>query len=167
MELTVKFALAALVVLSFIMSLLGMAGNTCLLLIAAGYAWYMDFTSLSLNMLGVIAAIYLVGELWEFIVGFLGIKKEKLSWLTVFVIGIGTVIGAVAGTLVLPVLGSLLGATAGSFITALIVEYFFGGNKDRALYIAWVAARNHFLALLGKLVAAAVMALLILQALFF
>ncbi len=166
MAFIIKIALTAMTVLSVLLTMLGLSGNTVMLFLALGYAWYVNFTSFSLEQLGIVAAIYLAGELWEFIVGYLGIKKEKVSWWSVLFIGIGTTLGALLGTAAMPVLGSLLGAMAGAFITAFIVEYFWGQDKSRAARVAWVAARNHCFGLLGKLAAGVTMAIIIIRALF-
>lgn len=146
----VMYTIAA--ALGIIMVTLGLPGNTLLLIVYVIYALMGDFQHVTLNQLAVVAAIYLLGEVWEFAVGYFGIKKEKITWLSVIIIGIGGFAGAVAGTAVMPVLGSVIGSALGASVTAFFVEYFSGKDDKRAVRLAWIAARNQFIGLIGKIV---------------
>ncbi len=162
-----KLVIGLLSVLGLAMTLIGLPGNTFLLLLTAVYAWYGGFSYFSLEQLAFVAVIYLAGEAWEFAVGYLGIKKEKVSWWAVLFIGLGTVAGAIIGTSILPVVGSIIGASAGAFITAFGYEYFCGSGHERAMRVAIVAARNQFLALIGKLIAGVSILVILLRSLIF
>lgn len=152
MSLGTNIGFTVLAALGIIMVSLGLPGNTLLLLIYVIYAFMGDFQYVTLNQLAIVAVIYLMGEIWEFVVGFFGIKKEKVTWLSVMIIGIGGLAGAVLGTAVMPILGSIIGSAVGASITAFLIEYFSGNGNDRALRLAWVAARNQFIGLVGKIV---------------
>lgn len=152
MDIFIKVVLGMLAFVGIIMTSLGLPGNTLLLILFVVYAFWGDFLSVSLNTLGIVAVLYLLGELWEFFVGYLGIKKEEVTWFSVILIGIGSFLGALAGTAFLPLLGSVAGAAIGAFVTAFLVEYIGGRGHERAVRVAWAAMRNHFLGLIGKLV---------------
>lgn len=152
MSLGANIGFTVLAALGIIMVSLGLPGNTLLLLTYVIYAVMGDFQYVSMNQLAVVAVIYLLGEIWEFVIGFFGIKKEKVTWLSVMIIGVGGFAGAILGTAVMPVLGSIIGSAVGASITAFLVEYFSGSGDQRALRLAWVAARNQFIGLVGKIV---------------
>ena len=81
-------------------------------------------------------------------------------------IGIGTFIGAVLGTGVFPVFGSVLGGAMGSFVMAFVYEYSQTMDCDDAFELAWKAAKLQFIAIIGKVVAAAAMAILLVKQIF-
>lgn len=81
----------------------------------------------------------------------------------VFLIAVGTFIGAVIGTGFFPVLGSVLGGAVGSYIVAFGYEFMRTRNKENAFALAWKAAQTQFVAMLGKIVASFAMALLLLS----
>lgn len=166
MEIFVRLGLGVLAFVGLLMTSLGLPGNTLLLLLFLVFAFLGDFVSVTINMLGIVAFLYLLGEAWELVVGYLGIKKEKVTWLSVIIIGAGSFLGALAGTAVFPILGSVLGAAVGAFITAFLVEYHAGKGHERAVRTAWVAARNHFLGLIGKLAVGITIFIMFIYALF-
>ena len=167
MDILIKTFLCILAFLGIVMTSLGLPGNTLLLMLFVIYAFLGNFAELTLNNLAVIASLYLLGELWEFVVGYLGIKKEKITWCSVIIIGIGTFLGALGGTIVLPILGSIVGASIGSFVTAFFVEYLGGSGQERAFRVAWVATKNHFLAFVGKLIFGYTIFIMFIYVLFF
>jgi len=138
-----------IVVLGPSLAVFDLPGNTIVLLSAIGYGLYSEeYWRPELFFLMFI--IYAIGELWEFIISLFGIRKEKASWFACFVIGIGGFCGAVAGTMVMPILGSFIGGVIGAFITAFLYEYMRGKSNDDALHLAWASAKMRFLAVLGK-----------------
>jgi len=110
--------------------------------------------------------VYAFGEIWEFIVSFFGIRRHKVSWGAVFLIAVGTFLGAVIGTGFFPVLGSVLGGAVGSYIVAFGYEFMRTRNKENAFALAWKAAQTQFVAMLGKIVASFAMALLLFKQIF-
>lgn len=107
--------------------------------------------------------IYLAGEIWESGMSLFGIKKEHVSWGTVFLIGIGGFIGTSIGTVIFPILGSFLGGVCGAYVAAFLVTYLKTQSKDNALQIAWASAKVRFLAMLGKLAAGITLAVLLIN----
>ena len=143
-------AAALIVIVGPLLTLVGLPGNTLMLL--AGVS--------------ALVLIYVFGELWEFVVSFFGIRRHKLPWSVVGLIGIGTFIGAVLGTGVFPVFGSVLGGAMGSFVMAFVYEYSQTMDCDDAFELAWKAAKLQFIAIVGKVVAAAAMAILLVKQIF-
>jgi len=115
----------------------------------------------SISYLLMVTLVYLLGEIWESGMSFFGIKKEKVSWGAVFVIGIGGFIGTALGTGVFPILGSFIGGCIGAYIAAFGYMYLACGDKDNALHIAWQAAKVRCLAMLGKMTAGFALAFLL------
>ena len=97
---------------------------------------------------------------------FLEFGWHKVSWGAVFLIAVGTFIGAVIGTGFFPVLGSVLGGAVGSYIVAFGYEFMRTRNKENAFALAWKAAQTQFVAMLGKIVASFAMALLLFKQIF-
>ena len=97
---------------------------------------------------------------------FLEFGGIKVSWGAVFLIAVGTFIGAVIGTGFFPVLGSVLGGAVGSYIVAFGYEFMRTRNKENAFALAWKAAQTQFVAMLGKIVASFAMALLLFKQIF-
>ena len=155
MEFLVEWAFGALiVVVGPLLTLLDLPGNTIMLAAGIGYAFFDE-------------ARYFDGrEIWEFIVSFFGIRRHKVSWGAVFLIAVGTFIGAVIGTGFFPVLGSVLGGAVGSYIVAFGYEFMRTRNKENAFALAWKAAQTQFVAMLGKIVASFAMALLLFKQIF-
>ena len=166
MEILLKAALCVFAAGCLFLTILGLGGNTALLLLLVGYAALGGFTVVTLNQLALVAVFYVLGELWDFLISFLGIKKEKVSWATLILIGIASVLGSLLGTLILPIAGSLLGAAGGAFAAAFGAEYFSGANQERAFKVALAAAKNHLWGIIGKLAAGVVMLVIVLRALF-
>ena len=143
-----------------ILTMLGLGGNTFLMLLAAIYGVYDNFVHMSGSALAWMLILYLIGEAWDFIISFLGIRKEKISYSKVIVIGIGSIIGSFVGTAIFPVLGSVIGAAIGAFAVAYMVEMLSGNERDRAWRIAYVAASMQVLALGGKVIIGCIMFIL-------
>ena len=113
--------------------------------------------------------IYALGEIWEFVLSFFGIKRQvkDISWWGVFLIGCGTFAGTILGTTVFPVLGSVIGGAIGAFAMAYLYEYLRSHNMQHAGALAWQAAKMQFVAMLGKLVATFALAILLARQIFF
>lgn len=131
------------------MTIFDMPGNTFMLLCTAAFAFFGGHNP-GLPYLAMALIVYMLGEIWEAGMSFFGIKREKVSWCAVMVIGIGGFIGTILGTGFFPVLGSFVGGVCGAFVAAFLYTYLETGSKDNALYIAWVSAKVRFLAMLGK-----------------
>ena len=156
MEFLVEWAFGALiVVVGPLLTLLDLPGNTIMLAAGIGYAFFDEARYFDGRLLSALVLVYAFGEIWEFIVSFFGIRRHKVSWGAVFLIAVGTFIGAVIGTGFFPVLGSVFG-----------YEFMRTRNKENAFALAWKAAQTQFVAMLGKIVASFAMALLLFKQIF-
>ncbi len=168
MDFFAEKAVAALVALiGPLLTMFDLSGNTLLLLTGLGFAFFNENMYFSGRLLSAMILVYAIGEAWEFCVSLFGIKRQKVSWAAVFLIGVGGFIGTVLGTAVLPVFGSLLGGMAGSAFMAFIYELARTGMRSGALHLAWEAAKMRFFALIGKLAAAIALSALLLKQVFF
>ena len=148
------------------LTIFDLPGNTLMLGSIFAFAFFAK-PQLDIPYLLAALMVYLLGEIWESGMSFFGIKKEKVSWGAVFVIGIGGFIGTIIGTGFFPILGSFIGGCIGAYLAAFAFTYLQSGNKDNAFYIAWQAAKVRFLAMLGKMTAAFVLAVLLVNLVIF
>jgi len=160
-------AVFVLLVVSFCLAICDMPGNTLLLAASIGFIFLDPDRYLDFRVLTGIVLCYALGEIWEFLVSFFGIRREKIPWSEVAVIAMGTLTGTLVGTFALPVLGSVLGGAAGSFATAYAYEYLRNRDHDGALELAFKAAKYQCLALAGKLAANFAMAVLVVKQVIF
>lgn len=168
MDFVVERALAAFVaVLGPLLTIFDLPGNTLLLLTGLGFAFFYENIYFSGRLLSAMILIYALGEAWEFCVSLFGIKRQKVSWLAVLLIGAGGFVGTVLGTAVLPILGSIIGGMIGSAVMAFVYELARTGMRGDALHLAWEAAKMRFFALIGKLAAGIALAALLVKQVFF
>ena len=104
-------------------------------------------------MLAVAVVLAALGELLEFIASALCAKKAGASRLGILGALGGSLVGAVAGTFLLPipVVGTLVGAVAGSFAGAVLCEVAAGRSIEHTVKPATGAAIGRVLGTLGKL----------------
>ncbi|MHC1717441.1 MAG: DUF456 domain-containing protein [Acidaminococcaceae bacterium] len=154
------------VIVCLFLTFLSMMGNVWLLGTAVAFAFYDNFMRFNEEFLLYLFLVFAAGELWEFFISLFGIKRKNVSWATVLVIGIGTIVGVIVGTAILPLFGSVVGGVAGSGIMAFTIEYNKNSNKADAWNLALLAMKTQLLAALGKITAGVVMAsMMILQTL--
>ena len=114
MEFLVERVFAGLLaVLCPLLTIFDLPGNSILLLSGLGFAFFDEAMYFNGRILSAMVLIYALGEAWEFCVSLFGIKKEKVSWWAVFLIGLGGFIGTLLGTTVFPILGSIIGGVLG------------------------------------------------------
>lgn len=148
-------------ILGPLLTLFDMSGNLILLATGLGIGILGPSALYNEGLLVMLAACYAAGELWEFAINMLGIKKQKVSWFAVLLIGIGGFVGTLMGTAAMPVIGSFLGGLAGAFVTAFVYELLRSSSGAQAWHLAWETAKCRCLALAGKLAAALAMAVLL------
>jgi uncharacterized protein YqgC (DUF456 family) len=111
------------------------------------YGLATHFSSLDWKTLVVMAAIAVVGEIVESLLGLVYVSRKGATKWGVLGAFVGGLAGGIAGTAVIPVVGSVVFAFAGAFAGAVLLEYLFYRSLDRAL-------RTGFFAFVGKLLAA-------------
>jgi uncharacterized protein len=116
-----------------LLNVLGPPGNWVLLAGAVAYAALTHFARLGWRTLAVMAALALVAEALETIVGLTYTSKRgatKLGTLGAFVGGLA---GAALAAGLVPPLGALLGAFGGTFAGAFLFQYLRERERDQAL----------------------------------
>lgn len=167
MSLFIEWAVAGfIVILGPLLTIFDLPGNSLLMLTGLGFAFYDEAMYFDGRLLSAMIFIYVLGESWEFCVSLFGIKKYKVSWFAVLLIGMGGFCGTLIGTGLFPVLGSFLGGLAGAFVTAFLYEYVRSGMRQDAFHLAWQTAKVRFLALIGKMAAGIALAFLLVKQIF-
>ncbi|MFQ5625564.1 MAG: DUF456 family protein [Methyloligellaceae bacterium] len=122
---------------------------------AQGLNWH------GVALLAVIAA---GGEVLEFFAGAAGAAKKGASRRAIVLAVAGTFFGSITGAVMglpIPVFGPLIGALAGAaggaFAGAYLGEMWKHGGADKSITVGWGAAIGRLLGTLGKLLAGAVM----------
>ena len=156
-----------LAILCPLLTIFDLPGNSILLLTGFGMAFFDEALYFNGRILSAMVMVYLLGEAWEFCVSLFGIKKEKVSWWAVMLIGLGGFVGTIFGTTVFPVLGSIVGGIIGASATAFVYELARTGLQSNAAHLAWEAAKMRFLAVLGKICAGIALAALLIQQVYF
>jgi uncharacterized protein YqgC (DUF456 family) len=128
------FALAGLVSLIF-----GLPGNFVILGGSLLYAWYGGFHEITLNIILILIALALAGELFEFLLGILGAKKYKSSNRAVVGSIIFGIVGGIVGAPFFFGAGAVIGAFAGAFAGAIVIELTQGKKLEEALRSGWGA----------------------------
>ena len=162
-------AAVCLILVAVAMALFDFPGNTLMAGCCLGFAFYDPSKYSDIRIISAVILIYALGEIWEFVLSFFGIKRQvkDISWWGVFLIGCGTFAGTIMGTTVFPVLGSVIGGAIGAFAMAYLYEYLRSNDMQHAGALAWQAAKMQFVAMLGKLVATFALAILLARQIFF
>ena len=162
-------AAVCLILVAVAMALFDLPGNTLMAGCCLGFAFYDPSKYFDIRIISAVILIYALGEIWEFVLSFFGIKRQvkDISWWGVFLIGCGTFAGTILGTTVFPVLGSVICGAIGAFAMAYLYEYLRSHDMQHAGALAWQAAKMQFVAMLGKLVATFALAILLARQIFF
>ena len=131
-----------IILLAILLTIFNLPGNTLLLLGYLGYILVDEPRYLNMQTVLLMVLLYALGEIWDFCISYLGIKREHISWLAVTFIGSGTLIGTCVGTMFLPVLGSVIGGAAGDSSYNAQLAGVIGQNavENNALETAWDVA---------------------------
>lgn len=144
-----------------IMTIIGLPGNTLILLTGLIYGFYEHFENIDYAILVIAFGMYIIAEVIEFVAGLLGAKKEKASKRAMLAPFIGTIIGGIWGTALLPIIGSLLGALLGAFVSSLFAEYSKTKDLTQAKRVAKGVLKGQVIAILVKTTAAVSMSILL------
>lgn len=127
--------LAAVIILSLILIVLGLPGLWIMVATAVAYNLIVPGEPIGWVTLVAVAVLAFVAELLEFsLTGSYARKyggSRRAGWGAV----LGGIIGAVVG-IPIPIIGSVIGAFAGSFLGALIAEFTGGSSAGHATRVA-------------------------------
>jgi len=150
-----------------LLTLLGLPGNSFLLILAILYGWQEGFLHLTYSTLGGLAGAWLIGELLEFFAGVAGAKRENASWRGAFAAFAGMVAGGILGTFVMPVIGTMIGALLAGAAAAYYLEYMKNKDKTQARRVAWGVVKGQMIGMFAKFVIAIGMSVTIIYKLWF
>ncbi len=142
-------ALYAALLLVNLLIFVGLPGSWIALAGILIYGAATRFASVGWRMLLLMAAIAVVGEIVEALLGVVYVARKGATRWGVFGAFAGGIAGAIVGTAILPVVGSFVFAFAGAFGGAVLLEYAKYRSLDRAL-------QTGFFAFIGKLLASLV-----------
>jgi uncharacterized protein YqgC (DUF456 family) len=145
-------------------------GNWLIVLTTGALAWWQrDVQAISFWTVGVMAFLALIGEVIEFMAGMGGAKKAGAGWLaSISAVG-GALVGAVAGTFLIPIpfAGTLLGACIGAGLVTWSFERAGGKERDESVRSGVGAGVGVFIGTASKIAIGAVLWLMAAIAVFF
>ena len=133
--------------------LFGLPGNWLMVLSTSLFAWWTwDRGVFSGWTLIAIAALAALGELIEFLGGLVGARRAGASWRASLAGILGALIGALGGTIMLPmpVVGTIVGACLGVGMAVWLVETSRGEHPDLSLRRAVGAGMGELIGILSK-----------------
>lgn len=137
-------------------------GTWLMVLLAVGVEWLAPETMFDRTTLLAAAALALLGELLEFVLGAAGSRRAGGSKRAAGLAIAGGIVGAVLGTgIPLPVLGTLIGASVGAFAGSLLGDVWAGRPMTQSIEAGRGAAIGRFTGTVAKvLVGVALVAVL-------
>jgi uncharacterized protein YqgC (DUF456 family) len=144
-----------------IITAIGLPGNTLILLTGLAYGYYDHFQNIDYAILVIVFGIYITGEVIEFVAGLVGAKKEKASKRAMLAPFIGTIVGGIWGTALLPIIGSLLGALLGAYVVTFLAEYSKTKDIIQAKRVANGVLKGQVFGIMIKSASAVSMAILL------
>jgi uncharacterized protein YqgC (DUF456 family) len=144
-----------------VMTAIGLPGNTLILLTGLAYGYYDHFENIDYAILVIVFGIYIIGEIIEFVAGLMGAKKEKASKRAMLAPLIGTIVGGIWGTALLPIIGSLLGALLGAYAVTFLAEYSKTKDIAQAKRVAKGVVKGQVFGIMIKSATAVSMAILL------
>jgi len=123
------------IILAVVVMLIGIAGSflpflpgiPVIFLAILGYGWYEGFKAISVHYIAIIGALTLLSVLIDYIAGVWGAQKAGSSKLGMLGAGLGILVGIFFGP---------LGILIGPWVGALIGEYLFVKDLNRAVSVA-------------------------------
>jgi uncharacterized protein len=160
LDFTLGSTLTVLVLCCWFGTIIGLPGNWLMLVLAAGLAAFVSSESylyVPWWAVGVLFALAVLGEVFEFVAGALGVGKLGGSKRAAALAMIGSVIGAVVGLFVgipVPVIGSLIASLLfgglGAGIGAVIGEHWKGKDLEPSLNVGVAAFIGKVIGTVGK-----------------
>jgi uncharacterized protein YqgC (DUF456 family) len=161
MDLLYLLALLVLNAAGVFIVALTLPGTWLILLATAGYVWLLGDSRAGFGwgVLVALLALAVLGEILELITSAFGVQSAGGSRRASFGAIAGGMVGAIAGTFLLPVpvVGSILGAALGSFLGALLAERSRGSDLRRQVAVGKGAFWGRLFGTVAKLLVAAIM----------
>jgi hypothetical protein len=151
-SMSLEIIMAIVLLTAICMNLIGLPGNVIILIASIMYGWHEDFTHLTDTTLVVLTAAWFGAELFEFIAGMTGAKKENASWCSTMAAFIGATVGGIAGTGLMLVVGTIIGAIIGGFVTSYYIEYLQTGDLAKAQRVARGVVKGQIIGVIVKFV---------------
>jgi len=161
-EMLTNVLFSIIILAGVILTMVGLPGNVLIVLGGLIYGYYDHFEHVDYRVLAIIIGVFILGELVEFWSGLLGAKKEKASKRAMLAAFLGTVLGGIWGTAILPLIGSILGALCGAFVITAVAEYTKTKNKEQARRVAIGVLKGQIVGMIFKVAAAVGMAIALL-----
>lgn len=155
----INILFSVMIVGGVIMTMVGLPGNVIIVLTGLAYGYYEHFENMDYIALGIVVGVFIISEAIEFWAGLIGAKKEKASKRAVLAAFVGTLLGGIWGTAILPLIGSILGAFVGAFIITALAEYTKTKDKEQAKRVATGVLKGQILGIIVKATAAVGMAI--------
>lgn len=140
MELLTIIILVILMGLCVLATSAGLPGNYGMMFVLAGIALRTGFTLISVELLTGLIALLILGEVVEFLAGYLSAKRQKAGWKAQLAALVGAIAGGSFGSGILPVVGSLIGVACGAYAGTYIMVYYDRRNGGDAKRIAMKVA---------------------------
>lgn len=155
----------AFLILGLIATIFSLFGTLIIFLTALVSSFTTNFTLFSTTQLFILAFLYIIGELLEFLFSYFGARKfgatKAAAWGSI----VGIVVGAIAGSII-PIIGVFLGSIIGLFLGAFIVELSIKKNIFDSIKAGSGSLFGRLSAIIGKLVIAIIMCIIILTAVY-
>lgn len=143
------------------MTIVGLPGNFIIVLTGLIYGYYDHFEHVDYTVLAVVIGVFIISEMIEFGAGLIGAKQGKASKRSMLAAVIGTVVGGIWGTAILPLFGSILGALLGAFVITTLAEYTKVKDAEQAKRVAISILKGQIVGMIFKTAAAVGMAMIL------
>ena len=130
---------------------LGLSGNFIILAVAVMAGLVTKFTLIPLWVLAVMAALVVLGEVIESVLGSLMARRYGASKWGMIRAFVGGIAGAILGTPILPIVGTIIGSFIGSAAGAVLFEYVHQRQMEPSLPAGWGAILGRMLSTIIKM----------------
>ena len=126
-------------------------GNWLIVITTALFAWRQWGQGIfSIYTLVAITVLAFLGEMIEFFAGAGGAKKAGAGWVGAIAAIFGAIVGAIAGTFILPLFGTIVGACLGAGIAAAAAELAAGKTSDASICSGFGASLGYLIGSTAK-----------------
>ena len=118
-----------------LLNFFALPGNWLMIILTALFAWWQkDSTLFSPHVLVIAVILAIAGEIVEFLAGPGGARKAGASIRGVAGAILGTMLGALTGTFIIPipVIGTIIGAVSGACLGTVLLEMTTGKKLDHS-----------------------------------